>query len=196
MLALALLLLAPPEVHLLTPQPHQYDLVELEISIGLNSANPFDPNQAVVDSVITLPSGRLLRVPGFWYQDFRRSIANPEAAGVDRVEQLTPVGQPVWRIRFASPEAGAHRVAVAWKIAGQSGRSQPLEVRIQAGPRPGFIRRSPRNGMYLEHDSGRPFFPIGENLLGLRSSRPQFTHFPRSSTAKSDPLLLRPGGPL
>jgi hypothetical protein len=164
MLALALLLLASPEVHLLTPQPHQYDLVELEISVGLNSANPFDPNQAAVDAVITLPSGRLQRVPGFWYQDFHRSIANPGSVGVDRVEQLTPVDQPAWRIRFASPEAGAHRVAVEWKIAGQAGRSQPIEVHIQAGPRPGFIRRSPRNAMYLEHDSGRPFFPIGENL--------------------------------
>jgi hypothetical protein len=162
--ALALLLLTPPEVHVLTPQAQQYDLVELELSVGVSSSNPFDPNEALVDAVVTLPSGRTLRVPGFWYQGFSRSIANPEAKGVDRVEQLTPRGPPAWRIRFASPEAGVHRVSVEWLIAGQRGRTQPVEVRILPGARSGFIRKSPRNPHFLEHDTGRPFFAIGENL--------------------------------
>ncbi len=164
MLILALLILAPSEVRLLTPDARQYDRVELALSAGRQPGNPFDPNDSTVDATVTLPSGRTLRVPGFWHQDFRRSITNPEAAGVARIEQLTTVGQPGWRIRFASPEPGLHRVAVEWKIAGQSGRSQPIEVRVQPGKRPGFVRRSPRNPLYLEHDSARPFFPIGENL--------------------------------
>ncbi len=92
MLSLALLVLAATDVRLVTPQPKQYELVELEVATGLTPQNPFDPNEAILDAVVTLPSGRILRVPGFWYQPFRRSIANPEAIGVDRVEQLVADG--------------------------------------------------------------------------------------------------------
>src|SRR5208283_2239054 len=75
-LALAVILLVPPEVGLHTPQPHPLDLVE----------------------------------------------------------QRTLLGPPVWHIRSANSEARAHRVAVEWKIVGQSGRSEPLEACGQAGP--------------------------------------------------------------
>jgi len=164
MLALALLLLASPEIHLLTLHPRTYELVELEISLVPGPVNPFDPSEAAVDAVVTAPSGRVLRVPAFWYQDFSRSLADPKAEGANRVEQLMAVGAPGWHIRFASPEAGVYRVAVEWMIAGQSGHSAPIEVALQPGTRSGFIRRSPRNPMYLEDDSGSVFFPIGENL--------------------------------
>ncbi len=157
-------MLAPQDLRLLTPQAHQYELVELEFAKGIGNANPFDPSQATIDAIITLPSGRTLRVPGFWFQDFRRSLRNPEASGNNRIEVLTATGQPAWRIRFSSPEAGVHRVAVEWHIAGDKGRTGTTDVHIEAGSRAGFIRRSPRNARFLAHDSGRPFFPIGENL--------------------------------
>jgi hypothetical protein len=164
MLPLALLLVATGEVQVLTPEARQYDKVELAVEPGRKAANPFDPNEARLDATVTLPSGRVLRVPGFWHQEFRRSLANPEAQGADRVEQLTAVSQAGWRVRFSSPEAGKHKVTVDWKIAGETGRSEAVEVRIGSGTKPGFIRRSRRNGDYLEHDSGKWFFPIGLNL--------------------------------
>ena len=161
---LALILMAPAEVRLLTADVHQFERVELAVSTGVVPANPFDPNEAAVDAVVTMPSGRVLRVPGFWHQEYGRTLANPEAAGVERIEKLTAMGAAGWRVRFASPEAGAHRLVVEWKIGGQSGRSTPLEIRIQAGDRAGFVRRSKRNPQYLEHESGKAFFAIGENL--------------------------------
>ena len=164
MLLLALLLTAPPGVQLLTPRAAQFERVELEVSTGSTPANPFDPNESTVDATVTLPSGRTLRVPGFWFQDFTRAIANPGAVGNDRVEQLTPVGKPSWRVRFASPEAGRHTVVVESRIAGQSARSQPVTVQIQPGSRPGFVWSSSRNPRYLEHSNGKAFFAIGENL--------------------------------
>lgn len=164
MYTLGLLLLMAGQVRVLTPAAAQYDLVELEFSAGRTTANPFDPNEARIDAVVSLPSGKQLRVPGFWYQGYRRAIANPDAIGIDRVEQLTAAGEAGWRVRFSSAETGPHKVAVEWKFAGRTGRAEPVEIRIGAGRKPGFVRRSARNPQYLEHESGRFFFPIGENL--------------------------------
>ena len=164
MIALALLLLAPAELQVLTNQARQYERVELRVEPAVAATYPFDPGQARVDAEITLPSGRVMKVPGFWYQGFTRSIANPEAVGNQRIEQLAAEGEPGWRIRFASPEAGQHRVVAEWNIGGKSGRSRAVEVSVLAGARPGYVRVSRRNPHYLEHDSGRAFFPVGENL--------------------------------
>jgi hypothetical protein len=164
MLALALLLFAPPGVKVLTSQARQYELVEVEVNPGLPAANPFSPDDATVDATVVLPSGRSLKVPGFWYQTYTRSIANPGAAGAERIERLAEAGPAGWRVRFASPEAGLHRVSIEWRIAGRAGKAGPVNVQVQPGLQPGFVHVSPRNPRYLEHDSGRPFFPVGENL--------------------------------
>jgi hypothetical protein len=164
MLALALLLLAPTELRLLTPDVKQFERVELELTSPATPSNPFDPNAATVDATITLPSGRTIRVPAFWFQDYTRSIANPGASTTERIEKLTPAGAPAWRIRFASPEAGRHTVVIQWSINGNSGKSSTTDVDIKPGPRQGFVWSSPRNPAYLEHSTGKPFFAIGENL--------------------------------
>jgi hypothetical protein len=149
---------------LLTPQPRQYERVEIVVDTGAPAGNPFDPNEARVDAEVRLPSGRVLRVPGFWFQDYRRSLLNPEAVGTARIERLTAEGRPGWRVRFASAEAGEHTVTVEHFERGAARKGAPLRVRVEPGARPGFLRVSPRNRRFLEHDSGRPFFAIGENL--------------------------------
>lgn len=164
MLALALVLAAAPQVVLLTKEVKQYERVELEMAWPERPSNPFNPNAAAVDADIDLPSGRRITVPGFWYQGYTRAISNPEALEVNRVEVLTPSGAAGWRVRFSSPEAGRHKVTVRWRIDGRQGTVSPVMVNIASGSRPGFIRTSPRNPQYLEHDNGRGFFPIGENL--------------------------------
>ncbi|MBN8733561.1 MAG: DUF5060 domain-containing protein [Acidobacteria bacterium] len=164
MMALALLLLAPQEVRVLTGPAGQYELIEAAVEPGVKAANPFDPKEARVEGELRLPSGRVLRVPGFWYQGYQRSIANPEAAGTARVERLAAEGEAGWRVRFSSPEAGRHRLSVSWTMGGVSGRAKPLEVTVTPGRGAGFVRVSPRNRRFLEHESGKPFFAIGENL--------------------------------
>ena len=147
-----------------TPVARQYEKVEIEVSAPGAPANPFDPNQAALDAEITFPSLKRARVPGFWFQNYRRTLRNPEAKGVDRVEELTAVGAPGWRVRFSSGEVGEHRVELEMKDHSGTHRGAPITVRIEPGPRPGFVHVSRRNPRYLEHDSGRPFFAIGENL--------------------------------
>lgn len=164
MFLLSMFLLLAGQARVTTPAPATYELVEIELTGLPATGNPFDPNVARVDATVGLPSGKTVRVPGFWYQGYRRSLDNPEAVGIERVERLAATGEPGWRIRFSSPEAGLHRVIAEWTIGGQKGKAAPVEVRIAAGSNPGLVRRSPRNPRYLEHDSGRFFFPIGENL--------------------------------
>ena len=164
MILLAFLLAAAADIRILTPVVKQYERIEVEASPGVAASNPFDPNEAAVDATIVLPSGRTIKVPGFWFQDFTRSIQNPSASGVERIETLTPAGPPGWRVRFASPEAGTHSVSVDWRIGAKSGTSPRAVVQVLPGSRAGFLRASPRNPSYLEHSSGKPFFAIGENL--------------------------------
>ncbi|MBA3974607.1 MAG: hypothetical protein C0504_10370 [Candidatus Solibacter sp.] len=164
MVAFALLMLAAPDAVLLTREARQYERVEIEMAAPSLPSNPFDPNVAAVDADVVMPSGRRITAPGFWYQGYTRAVENPEAVGVNRVEKLTPAGKAAWRVRFSSPEAGRHRVTVRWRIDGRQGQTAPVTVEIGPGTRPGFIGVSPRNQWYLEHESGRPFFAIGENL--------------------------------
>ena len=56
--------------------------------------NPFDPDSADLRTIVTMPSGRKIVVPDFWFQDYRRWIRNPEAHGIDRIEVLDKIGPP------------------------------------------------------------------------------------------------------
>ena len=81
-------------MRVLTPSPGQFEKIEIALRPGRIPQNPFDPNQAELRALVVTPSGKTLMVPGFWFQDYRRSIRNPEAQGNQRVEALEPAGAP------------------------------------------------------------------------------------------------------
>ncbi|HLF94437.1 MAG TPA: hypothetical protein VJB14_13320 [Planctomycetota bacterium] len=147
-----------------TPEARQNERAELALAADPAPARPFDPNAVALDATVTLPSGKSMRVPGFWFQDYKRSVKDPKAEGAARVEVLEAVGKPEWRVRFSSAEIGAHRVVLELKEGPRVRRSAPLEVKVAVGRRAGPVRVSPRNPGYLEDGSGRAFFPIGQNL--------------------------------
>ena len=68
--------------------------------------NPFDPDQIRLDATFTLPSGRTMTVPAFWYQEYQRSWSGG-------YEILTAVGLPQWRLRFTPPEVGTYSLSLA-----------------------------------------------------------------------------------
>ena len=148
----------------LTPEVKQYEKAEIALSADPAPSNPFDPNAIALDATVTAPSGKTMRVPGFWFQDFKRSLKDPNAKNDARVEILDAVGKPEWRLRFSSGETGIHRVVLEIKDAKGIRRSKPLDVAVKPGTGRGYIRASARNKMYLEDSAGRAFFPIGENL--------------------------------
>lgn len=151
-------------VRVLTPSPRTFERIELAFRPERAPDNPFDPNQTELRAEVVAPSGRNFVVPGFWFEDFRRSIANPDARDNDRIELLEPVGAPEWRIRFASGETGVHRVTLALRDAAGERRSQEYRIDVHSGEGRGYVRISSRNRHYLEDQSGRLVFPIGENL--------------------------------
>jgi hypothetical protein len=155
---------APGRVRVLTPSPAQFEKIEIGLAPDRAPANPFDPAEVELNAVVRTPSGKTLTVPGFWFQDYRRGLANPEAQGRERVEVLTAVGAPEWRVRFASAETGPHRVALELRGAAGTRRSPELTVTVRPGSGRGWIRVSPRNPRFLEDGAGRVFFPLGQNL--------------------------------
>ncbi|HEX8916587.1 MAG TPA: hypothetical protein VF796_29825 [Humisphaera sp.] len=158
--------LAMPQV--LTPTAKQHERAEVALDFEPGTLNPFDPASVALDGVVTTPSGKTLRVPGFWYQAYTRSLkeekAKDAADPAARVEVTTPVGKPQWRVRFSSGEVGVHRVVLELKDASGVRKAEPAEVKVEAGDRRGPIRVSPRNKTYLEDSAGRGFFPLGQNL--------------------------------
>lgn len=151
-------------VRILTPETKTYEKAELALAPTGSSANPFDPHAIALDATVTMPSGKTMRVPGFWFQDYTRALKDAARKNDDRVEVLTPVGKPEWRVRFSSPEAGVHHVVLELTEGTSVRKSAPIDVTITKGPSRGMIRISPRNRTYLEDDAGKAFFPIGQNL--------------------------------
>ena len=79
--------------------PQLWQRAEFRVEHAPAATNCFDPDRIRLDATFTLPSGRSLTVPAFWYQDFSR-------ARMGGAEVLTPAGAPQWRIRFMPGEPG------------------------------------------------------------------------------------------
>ena len=61
-------------VRVLTPAPRTNEKAELALAPTGLSANPFDPHAIALDATVTMPSGKTMRVPGFWFQDYTRAL--------------------------------------------------------------------------------------------------------------------------
>lgn len=79
--------------------------LEFLISNTPSATNPFDPNVISLDATFTLPSGRRMTVPAFWYQGYQRSLSGG-------AEYDSASGAPQWRLRFLPPEPGAYALSV------------------------------------------------------------------------------------
>lgn len=151
-------------VRLLTPSAEQYEKIEIALRPDRVPDNPFNPHEVSLDAIIRTPSGKLLKVPGFWYQAYERTLQNPQAEGIKRIEVLTKTGDPEWRVRFAGREAGEYHFILQLKDQTGLYRSPEQSFQVTTGAGKGYIRVSSRNQQYLEYESGDSFFPIGENL--------------------------------
>lgn len=87
-------------VELRPADPGRYDTVELLLDLEARYANPYDPDDVDVQAAFRAPSGRVLRVIGFYYIDHLRSRDLGGAA----VRTRQP---PTWRVRFTPDEARA-----------------------------------------------------------------------------------------
>jgi hypothetical protein len=123
-------------------------VAEIALESKRSYADPF--NDVTVDAVFTTPDRRLLRVPAFW------------------------AGGETWRVRYASPLAGAH----TFRTECSDSRNPDLhavtgtvEVRPYAGDNPLFRHgpiRVADDRRHFAHGDGTPFFWLGDTWwMGL-----------------------------
>jgi hypothetical protein len=135
--------------------------VEVTFSLSRSYDNPFDPAQIDVTAAMVTPSGARVEVPAFPYQDYQVTREGNR-------ETLRPVGDLVWKVRFAPTEIGEHRLRLAARDAEGESASREVAFEAVADDSRGFIRRSARAPRRFEFDGGGPYFALGENVCWPR----------------------------
>lgn len=141
-----------------------YDRWELTVDLAATYDTPFDPDQVALDALIATPSGRQLRVPGFFYQPYERRL-------LDATEWLTPTGDAVWKVRFAPVEPGRHSARLVARDRSGEIQSDPIAFQATPSDHRGHVRVSRRDPQCFEFDNGTPYFPIGLNVCWYRSGQ-------------------------
>jgi hypothetical protein len=119
-----------------------YETIEYQLTIEALEGDPFDQRQTALDLIATAPSGKSLRVPGFYQHDSE------------------PKG---WRVRFTPQEQGTYRLQFELLKNGaqEDGKKAP-DLMVIASGKDGFLK--PNDLWTWKYDSGRPFRAIGENV--------------------------------
>jgi hypothetical protein len=119
----------------------KYEKFEVTLNlINVRITNPFDPADIDLYALFTAPSGRKIRINGF-YDNYQ---------GADK-----------WKIRFSPSETGEYRFTVYVRdgsVAGESGESAFTAIDSEHH---GWIRPSDKNRHYFSHDDGSSFYGVG-----------------------------------
>jgi hypothetical protein len=139
----------------------KYQKLELLIKVDGRYNNPFDPNEVDITVLLKTPSNEQIAIPAFYCQNYERRDFEQRPK---TVSWLYPLGQGIWKARFAPMEVGIYS-AVA-KLKDNSGTVQSESVRFECVPssRKGFLHISRKDPRFLEFTEGAPFFAIGQNL--------------------------------
>ena len=179
--------------------PCVFGRYELRFDLPDRYANPFDPEEIAVDAEIRAPSGAVVAMPCFYYQDCVRELA---AAS----ERILPQGRPEWRLRYSPAEAGEHTISLVARdrfgtnrldhVAAFTAAPTPAPTPAPAPPHPSLslafrpeqagaspagpsspagplppIRVSPSAPHFFEDVTGAPYYPIGFNIRSPFDSR-------------------------
>jgi len=142
----------------------RYSRFEITCDLPDRYTNPFDEEQVALYAEFKTPSGRIVRVDGFYACDFYRQV---KADG----DELYPQGRPSWRARFAPSELGRHSFTLHARDRFGSASWGPGEFEVVPSSSPGFARVSKKDPRFFEFDDGSPFFPIGHNIRSPFDSR-------------------------
>jgi len=133
--------------------------------LGLNRffRNPYDEDEIAVDLEVTLPDGRRVRQPGFFYRGASRRVEE----GVERWELEDAYD---WRVRFRPWLEGTHEWTLIVRARDADGGEEERlarEGRFEVAPAPdarGFVVQSERDPRYFEFQDGTFFYPIGHTM--------------------------------
>jgi hypothetical protein len=139
---------------------HLWQRLEFSITNVPSATNPFDPDCIRLDAAFTLPSGKTMNVPGFWFQDYQRGMSGG-------YEVLSQRGLPEWRLRFTPPESDSYSMALTIRTNGQLYGSAVVTnftvATAVAPPGSGYVRIA-GSQQYFETGDGQALRLIGENV--------------------------------
>ncbi len=136
----------------------KYSLFEIILDIQGTYNNPFDPEEIDILGHFTDPDGKEITVPGFFYQEYKRELK------VD-YEDLTPISDPEFRIRFSPIKTGIYKFYISVKDKTKRHETSKIySFEVIDSKNPGFVRVSKKDFHYFEFDNGEPFIPIGANV--------------------------------
>jgi hypothetical protein len=139
----------------------KYEKVEFTIRHARAYRNPFDSQEAEISVEVQTPEGITELVPCFFTQNYEHRDASKEST--PRAWDY-PVGQPVWKARYAPRSIGKFSCRARVRDARGELASDTVPIECRPTNDHGFIRVSPRDHRQLEFSEGQPFFPIGQNL--------------------------------
>ena len=134
-----------------------FEVAEWVVEPGRQYSNPFDPREVAVDATFTGPGGRLITLPGFWYQPQRREVQ-------DGRERIVEAGPGQWLVRFCPTIAGEWKISVAVKEGDGRREAAGASFVVASSKHAGFVRRSPHHWRYFQFDSGESYFLVGPNV--------------------------------
>ncbi|MFC1717786.1 DUF5060 domain-containing protein [Candidatus Poribacteria bacterium] len=141
----------------------RYEKFEISFQVSGEWSNPFDPDEIAVDGIFETPDGRTMTMPGFYFQDYHR-------ANVNGREVLTPVDNPMWKVRFSPTMPGAYHYKLRAVSRGQTVETEQQTFQCSDNSnKNGFLRVSTENPRYFMFDDETSFFVVGENIATLGS---------------------------
>lgn len=154
----------------------KYDRYELKFGLtGVSPANynPFRPetfgdalSPAGVDvwAEITTPSGKAVRVSGFWDVDFDYlGQVGDYGEGWGRYDKFVPASDPYWKVRYAPSETGTYKVRVYAKDVSGTTSSSEQQFTCSASNLKGIIKVA-SDGERLAYSNGDPFIAMGASM--------------------------------
>jgi len=148
-----------------------YEKYELSFKVDAPYSNPYDPDDIRVDGAITLPDGRVLKTPAFYFEPWTPSN------GLTQMVLSLPfkkAGESCWKLRFSPSMPGKHVVKIEASLKdGRKLESQAAEFVAEPSSNNGFIRVSKSNPRYFETSAdGKLWWGTGSNVPWIRAQDP------------------------
>jgi hypothetical protein len=137
------------------PDVPLYTQVEITIENVPASTSPGNPDEIAVDMLLKTPSGKEISVPAFAMKNVQRTVGTQV--------KWNPVGDFIWKVRFAPEEIGDYSGTIQVKIKnGSAQKLQDVSLKAVSSKKKGFIRVAKNNPLAFEYSTGEPFTAIGE----------------------------------
>jgi hypothetical protein len=140
----------------------------LQIPYDADPPSGIDPNWNPLHKGISVDAlfspdnfATIYRQPAFPYQAYEDQL-RPGSDGRNR-EWHYPIGDIVWKVRFAPNLSGTWQYKIIARDAGGTTESAVSSFAVSPSTDKGFIKVSAKDPRYFEFDDGTPFIPLGFN---------------------------------